>query len=338
MVRRKIVDGVLSGEYPPGSRIPTEREMAELSSTSRVTVRRAYERLEKAGIICRRPSAGTRVSSSFGGASGEGDGQVAVLASLRDPFALDFIAKVNALCDEADLVNVLAVTEGSGEAQAEKAVSLAAKGVREMIVWGLDRSFDLSIYERLRVLGVNLVFFDRVEPGPSADYVGLDNADAAKHIARFAKEEGAVSAVYLDYATLDADGNRARREAVKEAFARLKTPFLALETPYPARPKEMKALAAALNASGAPAPRAAVCVNDALALALEPHLEDSVKLYSFDGSEEAFENGIASYSQPVHEMAAACVKLLEEQRRLGPKWRAGRHLFKGSLRLPSGRK
>lgn len=50
-----------SGEYPVGSLLPTELELCERFSVSRHTARSALAQLISAGMVLRRPGAGTRV-------------------------------------------------------------------------------------------------------------------------------------------------------------------------------------------------------------------------------------------------------------------------------------
>jgi GntR family transcriptional regulator len=54
-------DRILSGAFAFGSKLPTENELAEYYSVSRVTVRRALGELARERFIERRRSAGTRV-------------------------------------------------------------------------------------------------------------------------------------------------------------------------------------------------------------------------------------------------------------------------------------
>ena len=58
-IRKKIEDG----EYPLGSRLPSERELAEKFYVNRMTIRRALAVLESEGMIKRRQGSGTYASS-----------------------------------------------------------------------------------------------------------------------------------------------------------------------------------------------------------------------------------------------------------------------------------
>jgi DNA-binding FadR family transcriptional regulator len=57
----QVRDQILAGTWPIGSRIPTESELAQLTGTSRNTVREAVQSLVHAGLLERRQGSGTYV-------------------------------------------------------------------------------------------------------------------------------------------------------------------------------------------------------------------------------------------------------------------------------------
>jgi len=84
---RQIADSILvlieSGEYPVGSRLPSERELAERFSVSRPTIREAVIALEAKGRVTVKTGSGVYVlepSAEFGGLAG--------LAKSVSPFEL----------------------------------------------------------------------------------------------------------------------------------------------------------------------------------------------------------------------------------------------------------
>ena len=179
-IRTDLTAKILSGIYPPGGKLPTERDYAKQSGVSRVTVRRVYDQLERSGIIVRRRPLGTRVSDTFRAHGGPLE-NIGLITTLPHTFSGQFVEAVSRRCEELDALLVLGIPEpDTGERQLEIALRMASRGVRDLIVWGADRGFDFSVFERLRILGVNLVFYDQVIPGPFADYVGLDNAGAMR--------------------------------------------------------------------------------------------------------------------------------------------------------------
>ncbi|MEG0271415.1 MAG: GntR family transcriptional regulator, partial [Clostridia bacterium] len=52
-VRQQLQDDIQKAVYAVGSRLPTEREMCDLFSVSRITIRQALAELENAGYIHR---------------------------------------------------------------------------------------------------------------------------------------------------------------------------------------------------------------------------------------------------------------------------------------------
>lgn len=61
-LRGQIIDGIRSGRLPPGTRLPTVRELAAQLSMAVNTVARAYRELESAGILETRGRFGTFVA------------------------------------------------------------------------------------------------------------------------------------------------------------------------------------------------------------------------------------------------------------------------------------
>src|SRR5262245_59116039 len=60
-IYQTIHQGILTGAYGAGQRIPTEAELAKVFKTSRVTVARALHDLETEGYLIRRRRAGSFV-------------------------------------------------------------------------------------------------------------------------------------------------------------------------------------------------------------------------------------------------------------------------------------
>ena len=61
-LRTQVIDGVRDGRLPPGTRLPTVRDMAGQLGLAVNTVARAYRELETAGIVETRGRFGTFVA------------------------------------------------------------------------------------------------------------------------------------------------------------------------------------------------------------------------------------------------------------------------------------
>ena len=290
---------VLTGEFKPGERFLTEQEAMTRFGASRITIRRAFARLEENRIISRRTKVGGVVNSAFGAAEGALR-TVGALVPIRDPFAREFL---HTLCEESarrDAITTLEPAE-SGEEQNRAVMRLVLHGVRDLVVWGIDRTLDFDLFLRLRILGVNLVFFVRILPGTIADYVALDNAEALRRLTTLARKRGIERIYFADPGKLDIDTSCERREFCYRYCVENKIDFSA-ELPAVFPPKS-----------------AIFAVNDPAALSCVGY---NVPIFSIDGTPEAAKAGIISLRQPMAELAKACFRSLREQRKLGNHWQA----------------
>ena len=76
-VYRQLRAAILSGELPPGSRLPATRALARASGIARVTVVEAYRQLEAEGFTESRVGAGTFVAAGVVAVGGVAVGGVA---------------------------------------------------------------------------------------------------------------------------------------------------------------------------------------------------------------------------------------------------------------------
>ena len=63
-IRQKIVAGIMSGAFPPGTRLPASRKLAEQLGVSRNTVVLAYEQLVTEGFADSRERSGLFVNEN----------------------------------------------------------------------------------------------------------------------------------------------------------------------------------------------------------------------------------------------------------------------------------
>lgn len=301
-IYQALFQAVLTGEFQPGQRFLTEQEAMERFQASRITIRRAFARLEESHIISRKPKVGGIVNSTFAAAAGALQ-TVGMLVPLDDPFARSFL---HTFCREAARRDVITALEpaATGTEQNRAVMRLVLHGVRDLVVWGIDRELDFNLFLRLRILGVNLVFFDRIHPGKIADYVGLDNEAAVRLLIRRAAAEKIRHIFFADPCALDIDTSRERREFCRKACAAHQIDFTE-GVPEPLPPGS-----------------AIFAVNDPAALR---YLHCGVPLFSIDGTPEAQAAGIVSCRQPMEKLAKACFQALRNQRKQGETWVAHDH-------------
>lgn len=118
---------ILNGQYPPGSKLPPERELSKRLRVNRASLREALKKLEHLGLVRIRQGDGTRVQNfmetggielvqhllPLGGGKPElirdllefrriFGREIARLAALRSSKDKDGLAKLRALADKAD--------------------------------------------------------------------------------------------------------------------------------------------------------------------------------------------------------------------------------------------
>lgn len=75
-----LLEEILNGTYPPGSRLPTEHELCERLNVSRTPVSRALSELASEGVLLRKRRSGTFVNPHWGPRPG-GQGELRVIVS-----------------------------------------------------------------------------------------------------------------------------------------------------------------------------------------------------------------------------------------------------------------
>ena len=94
---------ILSGEWPPGHRIPFEHELTATYSCSRMTVSKALTQLARAGLIERRRKAGSFVTRPHSqSAVLEIQGVGAEVAALGLPYRFEIVARQKRRATRAD--------------------------------------------------------------------------------------------------------------------------------------------------------------------------------------------------------------------------------------------
>ncbi len=329
LVRDSIFNAILNGKYDIGGKLPTEREISEQLEVSRVTARRAYSILEEAGILQRRQGRGTYVADAGCQGNSEHIDQVAFLTAIKDPFAMEFLESLQQELDSRDALCILKITEQDPEKEEKAAIRLVSKGIKNMVIWP-SRNFHCGTFARLRLLGTNMVFFDRMLPGEYADYVGLDNDDAVKSLVDDAARCGARALVFVSHSGLDADSDK-QREAAFVKYAKLAG--IAHSIGYVPWQGDVRAAAALqkeqwLAGSGR---TAIICVNDLVAVDIKSIVGDNAVVYGIDGLSQALAAGITTIKQPFAEMAKKCIELLCRQQKLSQNWNSRKVVIKGEL-------
>lgn len=325
-----LLRGILEGRYGVGNTIPSEREMARQVGVSRVTVRRAYAQLERASVLKRRQGRGTAVATDARGCTE--DIRYVGLLTTWGPFGMSFLRALEAGVSSIDALLVIRVTDGRREQEEAAAMDLVAKGIRNLVVWLNGSDYRQTTYERLRVVGANMVFFDRIRPRDIGDFVGMDNRNAIRILMEQGLEDGCERFDFVGYGNSHADSELERLETFRSLCSERGVRYVCHEVPY-GRGTEKSLRKAQMKGLGAGQRPGIVCVHDALALQVRSVLGEAPRLYSIDGTPAAVAAGITTVEQPLAQMAQVALQMLKEQQTKGPDWRAREVRIDGRLRL-----
>jgi DNA-binding LacI/PurR family transcriptional regulator len=324
-----VLRAILAGQYRGGDAIPSERDMAGQIGVSRVTVRRAYAELEKSAILERRQGHGTRIATAVRASTDE-IRHVGFLAAGIGPFGLVFLGALEGGVSSIGALLVVKTTEGRPDREPNAAIDLVASGVRNLVIWPSGLGYQRAAFERLRVVGTNMVFFDRICPGAIADFVGLDNRDAVRRLLEHGREAGCDRFHFVGYSGGRADSERERVEAFETWCSEQGVRHALHQVPFGVDNAASldKARREGLWDGRRPC---IVCVNDVLALRLRSRMDGSARLFGIDGIPEAVAAGITTVEQPLARMARVALRLLWEQKVKGARWRAREVRCRGRL-------
>ena len=302
----------------------------ERFGVSRVTVRRAYDILESRRVIVRRPYFGTVVNTSPT-VQTEPIGEVGALIPLSRAFAQEFLCALNQAAVSENALVVLAPPFSTGAEQGRAAIELATRGIRNLVVWGIDQSVDLATFMRLRLLGCNMVFFDHLKLPGGADYVGLDSGHAINILLEQAVADGCRQAVFVDTEGLQVVSNQARREAFLAGCERLSLTHQECGFPWREVLQDGAPDACRAFLDRYDVKTAIVTVNHTLAEALLAVGGKTHRLYTITIEAKPYPSNMRCVLQPIAEMASLCFDLLRKQQRQGVDWQPGEYLLKGTF-------
>lgn len=166
---------IISGEYRPGQALPAERQIAKAYGVARLTVVKAFDLLERDGLIDRQHGRGTFVLES--GKSGPFVGTIALIGFPAIDRELLIGISQTALEHQYQL-QVLGIDLGFKHLDTYLTACLAG-GVRGFLIYARPLPSDAAIYQRFLDQGVPIVMVDRYYPQLECDHVVYNNQEAS---------------------------------------------------------------------------------------------------------------------------------------------------------------
>lgn len=187
---QKLREKIESGEYDVGSRLPSEKELAEEYGVSRITSKHALDQLAREGFISRFPGKGSYIQSrSAAPASHAQDIHDehsrligVVIEGIHADFGGDILTGIDQQCADKGYSAVIKFSGGSEEREKACINELLDVGVDGILLMCVYREVYNSTIMKLSLDGYPMIFMDRALNGLPIPYVGTNHYEAAREI------------------------------------------------------------------------------------------------------------------------------------------------------------
>jgi len=186
-VRDRIVHAIESGDFPIGSRLPSERELSEQLFASRTVIRAAIAELTQVGRLLSRPRCRPLVVEPRSVPPVASTIAIRLWPSTSDYIAAQILKGIQKATANGTRLLVVNVSgddwEGQVAAEGEFLQNLASdSSVSGAILWYIGGEANRNALAQVRASGLPVVLIDRESPESCpTDYVGTDNFRAAQN-------------------------------------------------------------------------------------------------------------------------------------------------------------
>jgi DNA-binding LacI/PurR family transcriptional regulator len=195
-IYRHIISEIETGNLQPGDRVPSEKELAESFSVSRITSKRALQILEQKGMINRARGRGSFVTRDLQLGEKEFEKQLSnpikeqhktafIMPDFADSFGARLFRSIESNMKNNNAVMFFRRTGGSLEEEARAIDAFLAAGVDGLIVFPVHGEFYNERLLRMALDHFPLVLVDRYLKGISACSVSVNNQMAAQDLTEY---------------------------------------------------------------------------------------------------------------------------------------------------------
>lgn len=179
-VATALVEGIESGRYPPGSRLPAEIDLAAAHGVSRGTLRQALATLRSQGIIEPVPGRGSYVTLGSPNRPERRRKVVGVVVpSVAQPYVPDLLSWIEDELHRHGYSMLVGSSGSTREQQAGRVHRILDEGASGLIAYPVDYEPDPALFGHLGDRGFPVVLIDRHLVGLAMDAVLPDNVGGA---------------------------------------------------------------------------------------------------------------------------------------------------------------
>jgi len=219
-IHQQLRNAILSGEYKPGDKLPTEKELAALHGVSRVTSAAALAELAREGLVQRLPRRGTTVAAPATHEAPGGSPIIGWIQPAIDPsFGLEVLRGIERAARAAGY-HLLIYLTGNSRAEEEHAIRQAvAAGAAGLAIFLQDGETYNDEVLRLVLRRFPLVLVDRYLRGLPCACVQSDNVAGVREAVTALIEAGHRDICILTFPPRDTSTIEDRLDGYAQALA-----------------------------------------------------------------------------------------------------------------------
>ena len=216
-IHQQLRNAILLGEYKPGDKLPTEKELGALHGVSRVTSAAALAELAREGLVQRLPRRGTTVTAPATHEAPGGSPIIGWIQPAIDPsFGLDVLRGI----ERAAGYHLLIYLSGNSRAEEERAIRQAvAAGAAGLAIFLQDGETYNDEVLRLVLRRFPLVLVDRYLRGLPCACVQSDNVAGVREAVTALIEAGHRDICILTFPPRDTSTIEDRLDGYAQALA-----------------------------------------------------------------------------------------------------------------------
>ena len=177
-----LLDRIQDGTLKVGDRIGSELELAEQFGVSRITSKRALDKLAQQNLIVRHPGRGTYVVDPNTSKSEPGPDRLigVIMPEIAESYGLRLFLSIEETLSEQGYSIVLKLSRGEQSLESDAIRTLSVIGVKGMIIFPVNGEYYSEEILRLSLNRMPLVVVDKTLSNAAVSSVSSDNGSAAK--------------------------------------------------------------------------------------------------------------------------------------------------------------
>lgn len=199
-IKEYLMNEIDAGNIGKSGKLPSEKELCELFSVSRITVRKALDGLTEMGLLYRIPGRGTFVRSEAERirpiSSVPNECPVrkhvvgVIMARLENSFQVSLLEACERAAAQMNLPTLFGISNGSMETESRLIDQMIANGVTGIILYPADGTVYSERVLKLKIDNFPVVLIDRYLPGINTCSVYFDNRDGGHQLGKYLVSRG----------------------------------------------------------------------------------------------------------------------------------------------------